>query len=127
MGVEVYASKCPQCGGVFWCQQHNTLRDISSICLRCGRAFTQIPCECVQDNKGYGIVCITKKNSDKEFISVEFPYEQETINNYLAMLEQDDVDADKSYLTLWDEKSQKIIAVFGSLPPSYDESDFDKE
>ena len=37
------------------------------------------------------------------------------------------VDADKSYLTLWDEKNQKIISVFGSLPPSYDESNFDKE
>ena len=43
------------------------------------------------------------------------------------MLQTDDVDADKSYLTLWDEKNQKIISVFGSLPPSYDESDFDKE
>ena len=42
-------------------------------------------------------------------------------------LQEDDVDTDKSYLTLWDEKNQKIISAFGSLPPSYDESDFDKE
>lgn len=127
MGVEAYAIKCSQCGGVFWCQQHNTLRDISAICLRCGRMFTQIPCECVQDNKGYGVVCIAKKNGDKEFISVEFPYKEEKINNHLSMLEQDDVDADKSYLTLWDEKSQKVIAILGSLPPSYDEFVIDEE
>ena len=43
------------------------------------------------------------------------------------MLQTDDVDADKSYLTIWDEKNQKIISFFGSLPPSYDESDFNKE
>ena len=43
------------------------------------------------------------------------------------MLQADDVDADKSYLTLWDEKCQKIIAVFGSLPSSYDETVIDEE
>ena len=43
------------------------------------------------------------------------------------MLQTDDVDADKSYLTIWDEEKQQIISVFGSLPPAYDESVIEKE
>ena len=41
---------------------------------------------------------------------------------YLAMLDHEYVDKDKSYLTLWNEERQNVIAIFGSRPPDFEYS-----
>lgn len=35
------------------------------------------------------------------------------------MLDHEYLDEDKSYFTLWDEKSQNVIAICGSRPPDF--------
>ena len=69
----------------------------------------------------------TYNDGISEIIAISKPPNENEKFNFINRLQEDDVDTDKSYLTLWDEKNQKIISAFGSLPPSYDESDFDKE
>lgn len=146
MGVAIYIEKCWQCGGELLVYEDNKLHDITAECLRCGMKYAnlQLPQEyydemAVEDayeeidyedhwkEKGYGVACIVLKDGCVTRERIEFPYEEKKINEYLALLESDEVDADESYLTLWDEKNQKVISIFGSMPPSYDESDFNKE
>lgn len=45
--------------------------------------------------KGYGVACIVLKDGCVTRERIEFPYEEKKINEYLALLESDEVDADK--------------------------------
>lgn len=138
MGVAIYTEKCPQCGGELLVHKHTTLHDISAECLRCGMnyvdlqfpqeyydemtvegAYEEVNYEDYWKEKGYGVVCIALKDGGKIYKGIKFPYEEKKINVYLALLETDEVNADKSYLTLWDEKNQKVISIFGSMPPDF--------
>ena len=141
MGVAIYTEKCPQCGGELLVNEHITLRDISVECLRCGMkyvdlrypqeyydgmivegAYEEVDYEDYWEEKGYGVVCIALKNGGKFRKRIEFPYEEKKINEYLALLERDEVNAEKSYLTLWDDKNKKVISLFGSMPPDFSQS-----
>ena len=141
MGVAIYIEKCCQCGGELLVYEDNKLHDITAECLRCGMKYAdlQLPQEyydemTVEDayeeidyedhwkEKGYGVPCIVLKDGCVTRERIEFPYEEKKINEYLALLESDEVDADKSYLTLWDEKNKKVISIFGSMPPDFSQS-----
>ena len=141
MGVAIFTEKCPQCGGVLWISQHTTLGHISTKCESCGMeyeemhypkeyydemivegAYEEVDYEDYWKEKGYGVVCIALKDGGEFRERIKFPYEEKKINEYLALFEQDEVDADKSYLTLWDEKNQKVVSVFGPMPPDFTQS-----
>lgn len=141
MGVAIYIEKCWQCGGELFVYEDYGLHDITAECLRCGMnyadlhfpqeyydemtvegAYEEIDYEDPWEEKGYGVACIVQKDGHVTRERIEFPYEEKKINEYLALFESDEVDADKSYLTLWDEKNQKIISIFGSMPPDFSQS-----
>ena len=37
------------------------------------------------------------------------------------ILNEEEIDKDDCYLTTWDDEKKEIVAVFGTLPKSYDE------
>lgn len=141
MGVAIYTEKCPQCGGELLVNEHTTLRDISAECLRCGMKYVdlrypedyydglivegtyeEVNYEDYWEEKGYGVVCITYEDGYSDFFRIEEPPDVKMITSYLAMLDHEYVDKDKSYLTLWNEESQNVIAIFGSRPPDFEYS-----
>ena len=126
MASVIYEDKCPQCGGVCTVNSYYRKGQMSAFCERCGWKYYKDG-DFENETQGYGIACVTYNDGISEIIAIPKPPNENEKFNFINRLQEDDVDADKSYLTLWDEKNQKIISAFGSLPPSYDESDFDKE
>ena len=141
MGVAIYTEKCPQCGGELLVYEDYGLHDITANCLRCGMeyadlklpqeyydemtvegAYEEVNYEEHWEEKGYGVACIVLKDGYVTRKRIEFPYEEKKINAYLALFEHYEVDTNKSYLTLWDEKNQKVISIFGSMPPDFEYS-----
>lgn len=120
MGFALYTERCPQCGGILWVHERNSSGTIFENCERCGWSAIRMSYE---DNwkveKGYGTVCITYGDGYSDFFIIEEPPDEKKITSYLAMLDHEYLDEDKSYLTLWDEKSQNVIAIFGSRPPDF--------
>ena len=49
------------------------------------------------------------------------PIDEEIKKEYLEALEGEGVIKDKCYLSSWDEEKKEIVAIFGTLPKSYDE------
>ena len=124
MASVIYADKCHQCGGVCIVDSYYRREHMTAFCERCGWSYYKDG-DFEKETQGYGVAQVTYKSGIARIFGIhKHPNEQ---LNFIKMLQEDDVDTDKSYLTLWDEKNQKIISVFGSLPPSYDESDFSKE
>ena len=120
MGFALYTERCPQCGGVCWTEERIPSRDIFSDCERCGWSWSNRPYgDTRKEKKGYGVVCITYGDGGRDFIRIEEPLDVKKITSYLAMLNHGYLDEDKSYLTLWNEKSQNVIAIFGSRPPDF--------
>ena len=65
------------------------------------------------------VVCITYGDGYSDFFIIEEPPDEKKITSYLAMLDHEYLDEDKSYFTLWNEESQNVIAIFGSRPPDF--------
>ena len=141
MGFALYTECCPQCGGILWVQEHTTLRDMYAECLRCGMnyeslcypqeyydgmivegAYEEVDYKDYWKEKGYGVVCITYEDGYSDFFRIEGTPDVKQITSYLAMLDHEYVDKDKSYLTLWNEERQNVIAIFGSRPPDFEYS-----
>ncbi len=125
MASVIYADKCPQCDGVCIVDSYYRRGHMTACCERCGWSYYKDG-NFEKETQGYGVAHVTYKSGIAEIFGMHKPPNENEKINFIKMLQADDVDADKSYLTLWDEKSQKIIAVFGSLPPSYDKSIVDK-
>jgi len=135
--------KCPQCGGVYVSDFDCGSLEEYRYCNRCGKreAFTGVWDEqgraiLDKDGKlqfnhsesiGYGCFAIASKRGVKAIYNLTVPVNEEIQNDYLKAIEDPEVDSSKCYLTSWDPKKQEIVAVFGILPPSYDERIRDEE
>ncbi len=126
MASVIYADKCPQCGGVCIVNSYYRKGQMSAFCERCGWSYYKDG-DCEEETQGYGVAHVTYKGGITDIFGIHKPPNENEKVDFLKMLQTDDVDADKSYLTIWDEEKQQIISVFGSLPPAYDESVIEKE
>jgi len=121
MGFALYTERCPQCGGILWVQERNSSGTIFGDCERCGWSAYRMSYEDNwEEEKAYGVVCIKYGDGRTEdFIRIKEPADEKQITSYLAMLDHEYLDEDKSYFTLWNEESQNVIAIFGSRPPDF--------
>ena len=71
-------------------------------------------------SQGYGCMALSS-NGLKTVYHLEKPVDDETKKEYLEIIEEEEIDKDNCYLTMWDEGKKEVVAVFGTLPKTYDE------
>lgn len=133
------AIKCPQCKGVFVTDFNCRTLEEYRHCSRCGRTEEWVIVrneagEPVLDengnvkreyheNFGYGSACFAGKAGISQILSFSGPVDGEIKKLYLETLENPKVDKDKSYLTSWDDDKKEVVAIFGTVPETYEEQE----
>lgn len=129
--------KCPQCGGVYDHSVNLGNGEETGRCYRCGKRFTKRvvlgkdnrckkdgdgnPVYITEDISGLGVVGAVGVNGDTHKYFLLEPYDPETQKAFNSLLLQECIDKANSYLTRWDKKQNKVIAVYGRLPESFEE------
>lgn len=131
------SEKCSQCGGEYLVNYHYNTQEEYGFCDRCGKShFRKIKRDTnhnicrdadgciiyVEDSKeGYGICRICYIDAGGYTSSLKEPLNDKQINSFREAMLLPEVDEEKSCLTSWDCKNKKIVAVYGKVPPSFDE------
>ncbi len=135
--------QCPQCGGCYTTDFDCRTFEEFKFCHRCGK---REEIKMVRDEKGapildennnpkyiegshfgYGCLKLAGKQGVSALYSLSGPLTEESFNSIKESFDNEDIDIGESYLTRWDEEKNDVIAVFGSLPPRYDEIPEDEE
>ena len=135
--------KCPQCGGCYTTDFDCRTFEEFKFCHRCGKReeYKLIrneqgkaildkdgqPKYIEESRFGFGCLMLAGKKGVSALYSMPEPLTDGMINDIKKTLEEDDVDADKSYLTKWDDEKHDVVAVFGTVPKLYDESFEDED
>ncbi len=137
MSSGISHDKCPQCGGVYVFQvDYGNFIEEYTRCNRCGKSTETIVKRddsgnpviddagnvvWIKDSKdGYGCVAIAKERVTVVY-DLEKPVDEEIKKEYLKALEKEGVVKDKCYLSSWDNEKKELVAIFGTLPETYDE------
>ena len=137
MSSGISHEKCPQYGGVYVCQtDRGKFLEEYTRCIRCGKSTelyvkTDDAGNPVLDSEGnvvwirnskdgYGCAAIANECVTVIYES-EKPVDENMKKEYLKALEEEGVIKEKCYLSSWDDEKKELIAVFGTLPMSYDE------
>ena len=142
--------KCKQCGGIAFNELNcNTLEEWQR-CQRCGCGFDyelkrskkkkvvfdrkKRPKYRLKKWKGFGVIHLTFKNGDAVLYHLNKLLSRKNRKNFFLDIETNpEIDKEKSYLTKWDRRLKKVVAVYGELPPIFEEwdklccEDIDKE
>ena len=143
MSSGISHEKCPQCGGVYVYQTEcGQFLEEYTRCNRCGKS-TELFVKRDSSGKpvlddagnvvwinnskdGYGCIAIAKERVTVVY-DLAKPVDEEIKKEYLETLEEEGVIKDKCYLSSWDEEKKEIVAIFGTLPKSYDELEANSE
>ncbi len=129
--------KCPQCGGCYTtdydCRTHEEYR----ICHRCGKR-EEIKVVRDENDKmvldkegkpqfmqgshfGYGCLKLAGKKGVSSLYAISEPITDEMVEDIKKSFDDENIDVGNCYLTKWDDEKHDVIAVFGSVPPLYDD------
>jgi len=117
-----YYKRCPQCNGV--CDVDEDLRsgNIHSVCMTCGRLYYVEEHGCPpEEEPGYGCMLIVNREGFFQLCPLSEPLTEKSKKEYLDILQKDEINQDLSYITMWNEETQEVVAVFGNMPHSFDE------
>ena len=136
MGSVISYEKCSQCGGVYSIDYYYRTGEEYRFCQRCGKVHNHAIVRDENSNycydedgklkfedvisQGYGCMALASKGF-KTVYHLEKPVDEETKKEYLEIIEEEEIDKDNCYLTMWDEGKKEVVAVFGTLPGAYDE------
>ena len=143
MSSGISHGKCPQCGGVYIYQTEcGHFLEEYTRCNRCGKSTETFVKRddsgkpvidglgnvvWINNSKdGYGCVAIAKDRVTLVY-DLEKPADEGIKREYLKAIEEEGVIKEKCYLSSWDEKKKEVVAIFGSLPKSYDELEANSE
>lgn len=121
--------KCLQCGGVMLLDFDTHTKSLCGCCPRCGRhanvfrrknAGKKYTLK-IDDHFGYGSMILALKNGISSLSSLQEPWSEGAQHEFLQALQDPNVDAARSYMTRWDEKSKQVVSVYGAMPPLYEE------
>lgn len=121
--------KCLQCGGVMIMDFDTRTENLYGCCPRCGRHANVFrreddgkdhPLE-IDDHFGYGSVFLAFKNGMSSLSSLQEPCSESIQQEFLKAVQDPNVDTARSYMTRWDEGSKQVAAVYGTIPPLYEE------
>lgn len=135
--------KCPQCDGIYVMDFDCRTLEEYRYCNRCGKRESHTIKKkkdgtVIRDAEGnvkykyyssfgFGCFAIQNRKGVRAIHNLLKPADDEIKQDFQKTIQDPDVDADHCYLTSWDPEEQKITAVFGRLPMSYDESMSDTE
>ena len=136
MGSVISYEKCSQCGGVYSIDYCYRTGEEYRFCQRCGKVHNHAIVRdetsnyCYDEDgklkfedvssQGYGCMALASKGL-KTVYYLEKPVDDETKKEYLEIIEEEEIDKENCYLTMWDEEKKEVVAVFGTLPKTYDE------
>lgn len=124
---------CPQCGGVYVRDLNCRSQEEYCWCNRCGKIEFSGVEDVIRDGKsrlesvnrsekGYGVACFRTREGIGTIQPINEPVTAQTKAAYLEVISQHpEIDSASSYLTSWDEEKGDVVAIFGNLPPLYDE------
>ncbi len=132
MGSACWYEKCPQCNNTAYFE-YDCRRYVDWImCPMCGYQYFRRPILDRKsqpleykftkngklifrrsEQKGYGVAFIHWNRGSSTFHSMHKEVTPAIIKKFTDHLTNNDIDAEKSYLTRWDEETQTVIAVIG--------------
>jgi len=116
-------SKCFKCGGLVTkiVETKKGKTTTRSSCRTCGTITTRVGKGPEQKLGGSGAYLIFYKGSEiQDFGSLNSDLKREDLNENIALLSNDPlIDLEKTYISM--VENGEILAIFGHLPPSYDQ------
>lgn len=116
--------ECSTCGGVKYYEDYYKIGEYRSHCLRCGAVENYVLSRDEDGNviyngkhpvfeheniKGYGTFTIYSKEGFGQAGTFNDPINEETIKEFKAILDQDGVDKEKSFVLSWDGKEANLV------------------
>ena len=142
--------ECEQCGGIAYNELNCRTLEEWCKCNRCGCGFDYVlkrdkKGEVIFDrkkrpkyrfikSKGHGVIYLCFKNGCGVFYHLDKALSRKNRKNFFLDIETNpEIDKEKSYLTKWNKKLKKVVAVYGEIPPAFEDwdkrssEDIDKE
>jgi len=143
MGSVIDYTRCPQCGGVYFRDYYYRTDEEHCSCVRCGKTYEVsllrddagnlildekgAPQYAENSQNGYGAAYFKRKDGIGTILHFGEPVSDEIKQAYLKTLEDNpDLDISVCYLTAWDEAKGDVVAVFGEIPPLYEDDNPDE-
>ena len=138
MGSVIDYTSCPQCGGEYYNDWNYRTGEEYRFCCRCGKTESwsikrdsegeacfdenQKLCYIEESHFGFGVAKFARANGIGTLMCASEPVDQELISDFLKTLETEpDLDKSQCYLTAWDAEKREVIAIYGKVPPLYEE------
>ena len=74
-----------------------------------------------EDCFGYGIIGAAGRNGITHCCLLSEPFTDTVKRNFDKLIQQEDIDEKRAYLTRWDDEEKKVIAVAGPMPETFKE------
>lgn len=137
MSSSICHEKCEQCGGFLIVESDSSTFEMFRYCNRCGYRFEyslkrdengKIICDendnvCYETTEsfGYGSVAFGQKDGPTVIYNLEQPFTDEIKEQFLKDIQAEGIATDKCYLMAWDNEKKELVAVYGKMPPDYQE------
>lgn len=129
--------ECPQCKGLYITEFQCRTAEETRTCFRCGRNEQWfIRCneqgEAIMDEQekpqldyrcedGCGAMRLSQTNGFAQVWVFHEPISEEIKKFFREAMKDEAISKENSYLTSWDEEKKEVVAVYGNLPPTYEE------
>ena len=138
MSSVIDEKKCEHCGGIASVEFDCRTFEEYVFCHRCGMIGNRIVA-CDEDGDalldadgnvqykmeglpGFGCMGFYKKNGVGVIYPLDKPYDEAARQTFFAELNNSQLDPDRCYFTRWDFDTNKVVSVYGEIPPTYDEA-----
>lgn len=134
MGSVLSEEKC-KCGGVVTIDDYYKTFEIYVSCNRCGYFYSRElkrdenykpifddqgkPIYIEKELPGYGSACIWSKKGVGSIYYLREPLTKEIEEEFFKILQEEDVDKEKSYLISYDKQTNLVKAIYGRPPLLY--------
>lgn len=139
MGSVMDYVACPQCGGTMFTDYYYKSGEEYWMCKRCGKHGK---IEIIRDDegnvvfdekgklqykeedvKGYGCAKIAVTGHGASLSCLGSPITEDDKKNFFELLEGDEVDKSQSYLSSWNDETQKVEMIYGEDPKLFGEDE----
>lgn len=138
MGSTIDYSKCPRCGGIYYTDFNYNTGETFEFCQKCGRQNdyyfkrddngkvilneNQKPIVILNKHTGYGIAHFAFKGSSVSELHSLPRNQKKAIKAFFKELEENEnVDKEKCFLSVWDKDKKEIVSKYGKLPENFDD------
>lgn len=133
MDKDIGDTRCTQCSNRMIMDFDTKSETLYGTCMRCGftvevipikdehghivRGIDGIPETEVKLYKGYGVLGLAVQGGLLRCYALTDPYKDDSAEKLRHMLETaEDIDRERSYVALWDEKNKQLYCIYGKTP-----------